>query len=93
MSRIPGGNVDHLLVAARRRKVKDFLGIEFQTRDTAGTVWPERQRFLHRAEFPNAAGSMVSVLQSGHNCFLHNHPGLQKFDRFVYPKLLLLTHR
>jgi len=24
----------------------DFVGVEFQTLDTTGTVWPERQRFL-----------------------------------------------
>lgn len=46
---IPGGNVDYFLVAARNGKVKDFVGIEFQTLDTTGTVWPERQRFLNKA--------------------------------------------
>lgn len=43
---IPGGNVDYVLVSAKKGKVKDFVGIEFQTMDTTGTVWPERQRFL-----------------------------------------------
>ena len=43
---IPGGNVDYVLISARNGKVKDFVGIEFQTLDTTGTVWPERQRFL-----------------------------------------------
>ena len=43
---IPGGNVDYILISARGNKVKDFVGIEFQTLDTTGTVWPERQRFL-----------------------------------------------
>mgnify|MGYP003450310439 CR=1 FL=1 len=28
------------------RKVKDFVGIELQTMDTTGTVWPERLRLL-----------------------------------------------
>lgn len=46
---IPGGNVDYVLVAARNGKVKDFAGIELQTLDTTGTVWPERQRFLRLA--------------------------------------------
>lgn len=45
--KIPGGNVDYFLVSAKDRKVKDFIGIELQTMDTTGTVWPERQRFLH----------------------------------------------
>jgi len=43
---IPGGSVDYFLVSAKRGKVKDFAAIEFQTLDTTGTVWPERQRLL-----------------------------------------------
>lgn len=43
---IPGGSVDYFLVSARKGKVKDFVGIELQTLDTTGTVWPERQRLL-----------------------------------------------
>jgi hypothetical protein len=44
---IPGGNVDYFLASVKARKVKDFVGIELQTMDTTGTVWPERQRFLN----------------------------------------------
>lgn len=43
---IPGGNVDYFLVSARNKSVRDFVGIELQTLDTTGSVWPERQRFL-----------------------------------------------
>lgn len=43
---IPGGSVDYFLVSARQGKVKDFAGIELQTVDTTGTLWPERQGFL-----------------------------------------------
>jgi hypothetical protein len=43
---VPGGNVDYFLTSAKDRKVRDFVGIELQTLDTTGTVWPERQRFL-----------------------------------------------
>lgn len=43
---IPGGSVDYFLVSARNGKVRDFVGIELQTLDTTGTVWPERQRLL-----------------------------------------------
>jgi hypothetical protein len=43
---IPGGSVDYFLVSAQGKKVQDFVGIELQTLDTTGTVWPERQRFL-----------------------------------------------
>lgn len=45
---VPGGSIDYCLVSVRRKKVIDFIGIELQTLDTTGTVWPERQRFLHR---------------------------------------------
>jgi hypothetical protein len=43
---VPGGSVDYFLASVHNRKVKDFVGIELQTLDTTGTVWPERQRFL-----------------------------------------------
>jgi len=43
---VPGGSVDYFLASARSGKVRDFVGIELQTLDTTGTVWPERQRFL-----------------------------------------------
>jgi len=43
---VPGGSIDYCLVSSRDGKAKDFVGIELQTLDTTGTVWPERQRFL-----------------------------------------------
>ncbi|MDE2818451.1 MAG: NotI family restriction endonuclease [Chloroflexota bacterium] len=43
---IPGGSVDYFLVSVQSGKVVDFVGIELQTLDTTGTVWPQRQRFL-----------------------------------------------
>jgi hypothetical protein len=43
---IPGGSVDYFLVSVKAGKAKDFVAIEFQTLDTTGTVWPERQRLL-----------------------------------------------
>lgn len=48
---IPGGHVDYFLVSAKSSKVKDFLGIELQTMDTTGTVWPERQKLLYENGF------------------------------------------
>lgn len=52
---VPGGSVDYFLVSARNGKVKDFVGIEFQTLDTTGTVYPEHQRLLreHGLEVKN----------------------------------------
>lgn len=49
---IPGGSVDYFLASVKDGKVKDFAGIELQTMDTTGTVWPERQRLLHEYGFP-----------------------------------------
>jgi hypothetical protein len=43
---IPGGSVDYVIASVKDNKVKDFAGIEFQTLDTTGTLWPERQKFL-----------------------------------------------
>jgi hypothetical protein len=43
---IPGGSVDYVIASVKDNKVNDFVGIEFQTLDTTGTVWPERQKFL-----------------------------------------------
>jgi hypothetical protein len=51
---IPGGSVDYFLVSAREGKVQDFVGIELQTLDTTGTVWPERQRFLNEIGIPRS---------------------------------------
>lgn len=51
---IPGGSVDYFLVSVRDGKVKDFVGIELQTMDTTGTVWPERQRLLRDLQLPRA---------------------------------------
>jgi len=50
--KIPGGNIDFFLVSARQGKVRDFVGIELQTLDTTGTIWPERQRFLQSVGIP-----------------------------------------
>lgn len=44
---IPGGSVDYFLVSTTcDRSVADFVGIELQTMDTTGTVWPEREMTL-----------------------------------------------
>ncbi len=38
--------MDYFLASTLKRKVKDFVGIEIQSLDTTGTIWPERQRLL-----------------------------------------------
>ena len=47
---IPGGSVDYFLSSVHNNKVVDFVGLELQTMDTTGTVWPARQRFLERVD-------------------------------------------
>jgi hypothetical protein len=64
---IPGGSVDYFLVSARRGKVKDFVGIEFQTLDTTGTVWPERQRALKQFGLRARAADIKSKKGFGMN--------------------------
>lgn len=44
---IPGGSVDYFVVSVKKGKVVDFVGVELQTMDTSGSVWNERQAFLH----------------------------------------------
>lgn len=45
---VPGGSIDYCLASVRNGKPRDFVGIELQTMDSTGTVWPERQRFVRR---------------------------------------------
>lgn len=49
---VPGGSIDYCLVSVRDGKPKDFVGIELQTLDSTGTVWPERQRFIQHYGLP-----------------------------------------
>ncbi len=66
--KIPGGNVDYFLVSTSvDRKVKDFVGIELQTLDTTGTVWPERQRFLQSKGFDTDSSDISSKKSFGMN--------------------------
>lgn len=64
---VPGGSIDYILTSARRGKVVDFVGIEFQTLDTTGTVWPERQRLLHDLGIQTASSDRQSSKQFGMN--------------------------
>lgn len=56
---IPGGNVDYFLVSTNAdRKVADFVGIELQTMDTTGTIWPERQNLLEELGLPKGRNAV-----------------------------------
>ena len=50
---VPGGSVDYFFASVRAAKVVDFVGVELQTMDTTGTVWPARQQFLNNVGAAN----------------------------------------
>lgn len=64
---IPGGSVDYFLVSVKDGKVRDFVGIELQTLDTTGTVWPERQRLLKELNLDRADEGESSAKTYGMN--------------------------
>lgn len=64
---LPGGSIDYFLVSAKRRKVVDFVGVELQTLDTTGTVWPERERFLDANGVPVKRADTESPKRFGMN--------------------------
>lgn len=64
---IPGGSVDYCLVSVRDQRVVDFVGIELQTLDTTGTVWPARQRFLQRKKIAVDSHDVDSTKSFGMN--------------------------
>jgi len=61
---VPGGSIDYIIASIRGRKVRDFVGIELQTLDTTGTVWPERQRFLKDKGVPGVDPADVANTKS-----------------------------
>jgi Restriction endonuclease NotI len=61
---VPGGSIDYIMASVREGKVRDFLGVELQTLDTTGTVWPERQRFLKGKGFKNISRADVANTKS-----------------------------
>jgi len=94
---IPGGTVDYFLVSARNGKVRDFIGIELQTLDTTGTVWPERQRLLKQVGVKRADVAETSDKPFGMNwkmtaktILVQMHHKIQTFEH-VNKKLVLVT--
>ena len=84
---IPGGNVDYFLVSAHNNSVKDFAGIELQTLDTTGTVWPERQRLLHEhnidvleADIRNKRGFGINWKMTAKTILLQMHHKAETFE-------------
>jgi hypothetical protein len=94
---IPGGTVDYFLVSARDGRVRDFVGIELQTLDTTGTVWPERQRLLKELGVPRRDKAERSDKSYGMNwkmtaktILVQMHHKIQTFEH-VNNKMVLVT--
>lgn len=93
---VPGGSVDYFLASARKNKIKDFAGIEIQTLDTTGTVWPERQRLLKKLGVPRKGKEETSPKSYGMNwkmtaktILVQMHHKIQTFEH-VNKKLVLV---
>ena len=94
---IPGGSVDYFVVSARRGKVKDFVGLELQTLDTTGTVWPERQRLLKELGVLRGDAAELSAKKYGMNwkmtaktILVQMHHKIQTFEH-LNKKLVLVV--
>lgn len=64
---VPGGHIDYFLASVKKGKVQDFVGVELQTLDTTGTVFPERQRFIQEHGLPVSAADVNSTKSFGMN--------------------------
>jgi len=94
---IPGGSVDYFLVSAKNRKVMDFAGVEFQTVDTTGTVWFDRQRFLgtagvkvRRKEVENQKSFGMNWKMTAKTILVQIHHKIQTFEHFSKHLALVL---
>lgn len=94
---IPGGSVDYMLASVRQRKVKDFVGIEIQTLDTTGTVWPERQRLLRKVgalaeeqELPPAKPFGMNWKMTAKTILVQIHHKIQTFEHLDKKLVLVL---
>jgi hypothetical protein len=93
---VPGGSVDYVLVSAKDGKVRDFVGIELQTLDTTGTVWPQRQKLLSELGVPRADVAENSARPYGMNwkmtaktILVQMHHKIETFEH-VNKKLVLI---
>jgi hypothetical protein len=64
---VPGGSIDYMLASIRGGKARDFVAIEFQTLDTTGTVWPDRQRFVASKGIPASPEDLANPKSYGMN--------------------------
>ena len=97
---VPGGSVDYFLVSTQEGKVKDFVGIELQTLDTTGTVWPERQRLLKEFGVARTDDSETSSKSFGMNwkmtaktILVQMHHKIQTFEHVNKRLVLIMQDR
>lgn len=64
---IPGGSVDYVLASVKGGKVEDFVGIELQTLDSTGTIWPARVALTEKLGMADATNAGDSKAAFGMN--------------------------
>ncbi len=86
---IPGGSIDYFLASVRHGKVRDFVGVEFQTLDSTGTIWPERQRFLAgkglrvaRQDVQSTKGFGMNWKMTAKTVLVQLHHKIETFEHF-----------
>ena len=94
---VPGGSVDYFIVSARGGTARDFVGVELQTLDTTGALWPERQRTLRELDIPRSDDEENIVKPFGMNwkmtaktILMQLHHKIQTFQ-YVNRKLTLVV--
>jgi len=94
---IPGGSVAYFVVSVCEGRVEDFVGIEFQTLDTTGTVWPERQRFIasagvsvHDSDVESTKSFGMNWKMTGKTILVQLHHKLGTFEHINKHLLLVL---
>ncbi|MBF0263415.1 MAG: hypothetical protein HQL97_16440, partial [Magnetococcales bacterium] len=97
---VPGGSIDYFLVSAKDGKVHDFVGIELQTLDTTGTVWPERQRLLKELDVSRSNAEDISEKSFGMNwkmtaktILVQMHHKVQTFEHINKKLVLVIQDR
>jgi len=84
---VPGGSVDYFLASVREGKVMDFVGMELQTLDTTGTVWPARQKFLEQVNVVKADRQVwktygMNWKMTAKTILIQLHHKIQTFEAF-----------
>ncbi len=94
---IPGGSIDYFLVSAKSKKVMDFVGVEFQTLDTTGAVWFDRERFLatagdkvRRKDVANPKSFGMNWKNTAKTILVQIHHKIQTFEHFSKHLVLIV---